>query len=143
MPTNILYMPSVAMNMTVWTNADWLDGLEYHDLATPPQPIDLTGIEFEMEMRSNPPAVTVVLKATTDNGLIQVYSNTWQFNIPASTMSLIPPTTYVYDMLAVADGHIRIIASGTVDVILGVTRPPDVLGVPLIAEVPIDVSPIP
>src|SRR5262252_8266301 len=116
MPTNILYMPQVGMDMTVATNADWLDGLEYWDLQTPPQPIDLSGIEFEMELRANPPAATVVLKATTDNGLIVVYANTWQLRVPAPTMSLIFPATYVYDMLGVADGYIRILASGSVTV---------------------------
>jgi len=133
MATNILYMPAVTMAMTVWTNADWIDGLEYHDLQTPSQPIDLTGIEFEMELRSSAQDITVVLKATTDNGLIIVYSNTWQFSVPATTMSLIPPASYVFDMLAVADNTVRIIASGTVQVNLGVTRPPDILGVPEIA----------
>jgi hypothetical protein len=136
MPTNILYMPAVAMDMTVWTNADWLDGLEYWDQRTPPQPIDMGGIEFEMEMRTAPPAVTVVLKASTDNGLIVVYANTWQFKIPAMTMNLVPAATYVYDMLAVADGYVRIIASGGVTVNQGITRPPEILGVPQISMGP-------
>jgi len=133
MATNILYMPSVVMAMTAWTNADWLDGLEYWDQQTPPQAIDLAGIEFEMEMRSTAPAATVVLKATTDNQLIVVYANTWQLIVPAPTMSLIPPASYVFDMLAVADGRIRSIATGTVDIVQGVTRPPEVMGVPVYA----------
>src|SRR5215472_3806221 len=102
MPTNILYMPIVSMDMTVTTNADWLDGLEYWDLQTPAQPIDLAGIEFEMEMRTVASAATVVLKCSTDNGLIVVYSNTWQLKVPATTMSLVPPASYVYDLLGVA-----------------------------------------
>jgi len=133
MATNILYMPSVVMAMTAWTNADWLDGLEYWDQQTPPQAIDLAGIEFEMEMRSTAPAATVVLKATTDNQLIVVYANTWQLIVPAPTMSLIPPASYVFDILAVADGRIRSIATGTVDIVQGVTRPPEVMGVPVYA----------
>ena len=133
MATNILYMPSVVMAMTAWTNADWLDGLEYWDQQTPPQAIDMGGIEFEMEMRSTAPAATVVLKATTDNQLIVVYANTWQLIVPAPTMSLIPPASYVFDMLAVADGRIRSIATGTVDIVQGVTRPPEVMGVPVYA----------
>jgi hypothetical protein len=125
MPTNILYMPAVAMSMTAWTNADWIDGLEYWDTQGPPNPIDLTGITFEMEMRTSPPAATVVLAASTTNGLIVVYSNTWQFKVPAATMGLIPPAPYVFDMLALADGTVRIIASGTVQVNQGVTRETD------------------
>jgi len=133
MATNILYMPTVIMAMTAATNADWLDGLEYWDQQIPPQAIDMGGIEFEMEMRTSAPAATVVLKATTDNGLIVVYANTWQLKVPAPTMSLIPPASYVFDMLAVADGRIRNIATGTVDIVLGVTRPPEVMGVPVYA----------
>jgi len=126
-------MPQVAMDMTVFTNADWLDGLEYWDLQTPAQPIDLAGIELEVELRQSPPAETVVLKATTTNGLIVIYANTWQFKIPATTMMLLPPATYVYDMLGVADGYIRMLASGGVTVIQGVTRPPEVGGVTQVA----------
>ena len=133
MATNILYMPVVAMDMTITTNADWLDGLEYWDLQTPAQPIDLAGIEFEMSLRTTPSAATVVLKSTTDNGLIVVYSNTWQLRVPAVTMALVPPAAYVYDLLGVADGYIRVLASGGVTVEQGVTRPPEVLGVPQIA----------
>jgi hypothetical protein len=122
MATNILYMPQVSMDMTVATNADWLDGLEYQDLQTPPQPIDLSGIALELEMRSSPPAATVVLKAATDNDLIIIYDNTWQLLVPATTMLLIPPATYVFDMLGRADGYTRTLASGTVTVVQGVTR---------------------
>jgi hypothetical protein len=122
MATNILYMPQVAMDMTVATNADWLDGLEYHDLQVPPQPIDLVGIAFELEMRANPPDATVVLKCGTDNGLIVIYANTWQLLVPATVMSLVPPATYVYDMLGTADGYTRILSSGIVTVVQGITR---------------------
>lgn len=122
MPTNILYMPQVIMDMTVSTNADWLDGLEYQDLQTPAQPIDLAGIAFEMEMRANPPDATVVLRCGTDNGYIVVYANTWQFLVPAAVMLLLPPATYVYDMLGRADGYTRKLASGSVTAVQGVTR---------------------
>jgi hypothetical protein len=122
MPTNILYMPQVVMDMTVSTNADWLDGLEYQDLQTPAQPIDLSGIAFELELRADPPAATVVLRCGTDNGLIVVYFNTWQLLVPSTTMLLLPPATYVYDMLGMADGYTRKLSSGNVTVVQGVTR---------------------
>jgi hypothetical protein len=122
MPTNILYMPAVAMDMTVATNADWLDGLEYWDLQNPAQPIDLSGIEFEMEMRTAPPVATVVLRASTDNGLIIIYSNSWQFFVPSVTMLLVPPGDYVFDLLGRADGYTRSLVQATVTVNLGVTR---------------------
>jgi hypothetical protein len=122
MATNILYMPQVAMDMTVTTNADWLDGLEYHDLQVPSQPINLAGIAFELEMRANPPDATVVLRCATDNGYIVTYANTWQLLVPATVMEIVPPATYAYDMLGMADGYTRILSSGTVTVVQGVTR---------------------
>jgi hypothetical protein len=122
MSTNILYMPPVVMDMTIATNSDWLDGLEYWDLQTPQQPIDLSGIEFEMEVRVNPPAATVVILASTGNGLIQVYSNTWSLKVPATIMALIPPADYVYDLLGRADGYTRQLASGSITAMLGITR---------------------
>jgi hypothetical protein len=115
-------MPAVEMTMTVGNNEDWIDGLEYQDLQSPPQPIDLTGIEFEMEMRIVAQAATVVLRAATDNNLILVAGNTWQFFVPAETMLLIPPATYEYDLLGHGDGYTRRLANGTVTVVLGVTR---------------------
>jgi hypothetical protein len=122
MSTNILYMPPVTMTMTVGTNETWIDGLEYQDLQTPPEPIDLAGITFEMEMRTVAQAATVVLRAATDNNFIRVAGNTWQLLVPAETMELIPPATYEYDMLGHGDGYTRRLATGTVTVVLGVTR---------------------
>ena len=123
MATNILYMPVVAMDVAVATNADWLDGLEYWD-ADPPAgiPIDLAGIWFALEMRTAPPAATVVLKATTDNGFLRTYSNTWQLLVPAATMALVPPGDYVFDLLGMADGQTRNLVQATVVVDLGITR---------------------
>jgi hypothetical protein len=122
-PTNILNLPIVILAIETSTNADWLDGLEYHD-APPPDgaPIDLTGISFELEMRSSPPVATVVLHASTKNGLIRVYANTWQLLVPSQTMMLVPPGDYVFDVLARADGYTRNLVQATVAVNLGITR---------------------
>lgn len=123
MITNILNMPIAILTIETATNADWLDGLEYHD-APPPSgvPIDLTGIAFDMEMRTAAPVATVVLHASTANGLIRVYANTWQFLIPSRTMMLVPPGDYVFDLLARADGYTRNIVQAAVLVDLGITR---------------------
>ena len=122
-PTNILYMPVVGLQMFAATNADWLDGLEYWD-ADPPagNPIDLAGIEFDLEMRTAPPVATVVLHASTSNGLIRVYQNTWQLLVPSPTMSLVPPGDYVFDLLGRADGYTRNLVQAQVTVNLGITR---------------------
>ena len=120
--TNILLLPVVILTIETSTNADWLDGLEYQTAPVDGDPIDLTGIAFEMEMRSSPPVATVVLRAATDNGLIRVYANTWQFIVPAPVMGLVPPGDYVFDLLGRADGFTRNLVQAQVTVDLGITR---------------------
>jgi hypothetical protein len=122
MTTSILQLPIAILSIQTETNADWLDGLEYMDGGTPSLPIDLTGIQFEMEMRLSPPFATVVLRAATDNGLIRVVGNTWQLLVPSTVMMLIPPGNYSFDMLARADGYTRNVVQATVTITLGITR---------------------
>jgi hypothetical protein len=122
-PTNILFLPVVIMNIETTTNADWLDGLEYwSDVPPDGTPIDLTGITFDLEMRSSPPVATVVLHASTYNGLIRVYANSWQLLVPSTTMVLIPPGDYVFDLIGRADDYTRNLVQATVRVDLGITR---------------------
>lgn len=124
MPTNLLNLPVVnPLGITTQTNCDWIDGLEYWT-ADPPdgEPIDLTGIQFGMEMRASAAVATVVMRATTENGLIRVYANSWQFLIPATTMILVLPGDYVFDMLALADGYTRNLIQATVSIVQGITR---------------------
>jgi|SRR5580765_556236 hypothetical protein len=122
-PTNILNLPIVILTIETLTNADWLDGLEYWTAPAPDGvPIDLTGISFEMQMRTSPPVATVVLRASTANHLIRVYANTWQLLVPAPIMAIVPPGSYVFDLLARADGYTRNIVQAACRVDLGVTR---------------------
>jgi hypothetical protein len=131
MATNILLLPIAIIAITTSTNADWLDGLEYWDDIPPDgQPISLEGIEFAMEMRTSPPVATVVLRATTANKLIRVYANTWQLIVPASTMLLVPPGGYVFDLLGFGDGYTRNLAQAQVTVLQGVTRSVIPAGIP-------------
>jgi hypothetical protein len=121
MTTKLLWVPPVIMTVEVANNEVWLDGLEYQDLETG-DPIDLTGITLQMEMRIIASAATVVLRATTDNSYIRVAGNTWQLQVPSDVMVTIPPATYVFDMLGLADGLTRRLVRGNVGVVLGVTR---------------------
>jgi hypothetical protein len=82
----------------------------------------LDGIVFALEMRSTPPAATVVLQATTGNGFLQVYDNTWQLLVPAATMLLVPPGDYVFDLLGMAEGRTRNLVQAAVTIDLGITR---------------------
>ena len=123
MATNLLYLPVVLLEMFCDTNADWLDGIEYWDAPQPGgNPIMLDGIAFAMEVRAAPPVATVVLKCTTQNGLIKVYDNTWQLLVSAATMALVPPGDYVFDFLGFAEGRTRNLVQATVTVNQGITR---------------------
>jgi hypothetical protein len=123
MASQLLYLPVCVLVAEAANNADWLDGLEYWD-APPPagNPIMLDGISFTLEMRSAPPAATVVLQASTVNGFLKVYDNTWQLSVPAATMQLVPPGDYVFDLLGMADGYTRNLVQATVTIDLGITR---------------------
>ena len=122
-PTNILYLPVVELLIDTTNNSDWLDGIEYWDDVPPAgNPIDLKGIEFALEMRTSPAVATVVLRATTGNGLLRVYANTWQLLVPAPTMLLVPPGDYVFDLLGFADGYTRNLVQAQTTVLQGVTR---------------------
>jgi hypothetical protein len=122
-PTNILFLPVCVLQITTATNADWLDGLEYWDAPQPDgNPIDLAGIRFAMEVRTSPPVATVVLRATTENGFIRVYANSWQLLVPAPVMAGIPPADYVFDLLGIADGYTRNLVQAQATVLQGITR---------------------
>jgi len=121
--TNVLLMPIAILGIEVSNNSDWLDGLEYWSSEDEnADPLDLTGIDFDLNLRSSPPVATVMLRASTYNGLIKVYANTWQLLVPATMMKTVLTGDYVFDMLARADGYTRNIVQATVTVIQGVTR---------------------
>lgn len=121
--SNILLLPIVILGIEVSNNSDWLDGLEYRASdAEDAEPLDLTGIDFDLNLRSSPPVATVMLRASTYNGLIKVYANTWQLLVPAETMKTVLTGDYVFDMLARGDGYTRNIVQATVTVIQGITR---------------------
>jgi hypothetical protein len=63
-----------------------------------------------------------VLRATTENGFIRVYANTWQLLVPAPVMAGIPPADYVFDLLGFADGYTRSLVRAQATVLQGITR---------------------
>jgi hypothetical protein len=109
-PTNLLAMPLVSMQVETGTNEDWIDSLEFlvdDGSATPPQ-LDLTGIAFAMEVRRTPPDHEVVLTASTALGTLAV-GNPPDFgflliNIPLADMRGQQPGSYVADIVG-TDGH--------------------------------------
>jgi hypothetical protein len=124
--TNILTLPVAEVDFLVGTNEDWLDGLGFTDNATPPNPIVITGIAFELQMRARASDRTALLIASTANSRILVGPTTLALNVPVTLMKLIPPSPdaapYVIDIVASAEGHTRRVVTGKVVVVQGVTR---------------------
>src|SRR5262245_43872829 len=121
--TNILLLPLVEIMVETGTNEDWVDGLAFFADDEETIPLDLTGIEFEMEMRTLPPSPTVVVRGHTKDGTINVLQHTISMNIPAAQMMTVPPGDYVFDILAFDGYRHRIIVKGTNTVVFqGITR---------------------
>ena len=63
-------------------------------------PLNLTGYQARMMVRSTPSSPTVVLNLTTENGKISIIgaTGTINLNITASDMDAIAPRSYRYDL---------------------------------------------
>jgi hypothetical protein len=122
MTTNILLLPRVELAAITGTNEDWLDGFAFFEDEAATLPIDLGGIDFQMEVRHLPPDHTVVLQGKLADGTLLAVENTLMMNYPMISMSFLQPLDYVFDIVMVADWHQRVLASGLVTVTLGVTR---------------------
>jgi hypothetical protein len=123
--SNILILPLAQFTVTTGNNENWLDSLQFvqADLVTP---VDLTGIEFMMEMRQLAADVDIFVRGSTADGKITVGGVGDSFlliNIPQAEMKEVPANDYVADITASADGYVRVIAQLTVTVFQGVTRP--------------------
>jgi hypothetical protein len=112
--------------VVVYTNEDWLDTLAYYDVSG--SPIDLSGIDFQLEMRASAEDVTALINISNNpyddpaDGKIGIVSNQFAINVPISKMSRIPKGDYVLDAVGRADGMQRVIMNGTISVVQGVTR---------------------
>lgn len=110
------------IDFLISTNEDWLDALVLKDGEN--NPIDLTGSTFRAHIRREPDALTVVLNATSANGLLVILESAAAWNVPFATIvEKLNPGTYAYDFLWTdADGVVTRIAEGTLTVELGITR---------------------
>jgi hypothetical protein len=94
-----------------------------------PQPIDLTGIRFVMQMRTATPSAQILVSADTNDGTLVNggTSGVLGLAIVASTMATVPispdNTPHVLDVLAIADGDQRQCITGTNQVVAGITFP--------------------
>jgi hypothetical protein len=124
--TQLLAIPRVEMTVEVFTNEDWLDALAYYDLAN--NPISLAGIHFALEMRHAVEDATALISITNNpdddptGGVIIITDNKFAISVPLSKMMRVPRGDYVFDAVGSADGLQRVIMTGTIAVIEGVTR---------------------
>jgi hypothetical protein len=123
--TNVLAIPLVHIVFEVGNNEDWLDLIRYD---TPlGQPVDLHGIDFNMQVRHTADSWDVSLYASTANGMMRVgvedRFNYLFIHVPLWRMEHVWTTgDYVGDILASDDRFYRVIATFELRVIHGVTR---------------------
>lgn len=110
--SNILALPELSIPCTIRTNEDWLDSVAFVDVNG--NPIDLTGIDFELQCRANDSSNDVdsgdvLLEASTDNGLLNLCS------AGALVQAITPGAGYaVGDQIGLAGGSVIVPATLTV-----------------------------
>ena len=117
------------INFTVSTNEDWVDTLQFQEGVEGDQtPVDLSGSSFLMHVRQEATQLAEVLILSTDNGRVIIEpapEDTGKLSIYVSqeTVDDLDPGAYVFDMVwTMADSREVNLASGTLTVILGITR---------------------
>jgi hypothetical protein len=114
----------------VSTNEDWRDSLL---IAEDEEPVDLTGSSFIAHIRETKDTLSIILAASTDNGLLEIAPNQGEtfsvdtgvvsWNVAETTMRLIEPGKYVWDIVWIdADGNQDMIAAGSIEIVRGITR---------------------
>ena len=124
--TNLLALPYSILVVEVFTNEDWNDALAFYD--NDGKALDLSGIAFSMEARHAVGDATALISITnnphddTTGGQIVISGNEFHINVPLSKMSRVPWGSYVFDAVGTAQGLQRVVFTGTMRVIEGVTR---------------------
>lgn len=105
--TNILSLPTIAGSLRATANADWRDAIVFVESGTS-VPVDITGIAFRSQVRSNADSAVMVLDLSTDAGTLYVDgpSGRLEWRVPRSSMSALSGG-YVTDIVAMADGVTR------------------------------------
>lgn len=125
--TNVLALPVLAGGFDPTPNtADWVADIAFVDKATG-NPIDLTGIAFEMQVRRLASDGQVVIAASTATGRLVNGGATGVLSIrvPTAVMSRASAGDYVTDLVATGDGIRRSLSFAplTVSVWQGATAP--------------------
>ncbi|MCJ2098932.1 hypothetical protein [Methylobacterium sp. E-046] len=130
--TQILNLPQLAFSVATGTNEDWTDAWGFVDASG--NPISGAGITLNMMLRraADDPEVQIVASSVSGpvGGLQLNGSLSWggvglsviTLAIPASTMEGIPAGSYVAEVQAVAEGHVKTITVMVVTIVQGVVR---------------------
>jgi hypothetical protein len=127
--TNLLAMPLVTLTVVTGTNEDWIDSIKFvvDDGSTDPPQLDLTGIQFDMEVRRLPPDNEVILRASTTDGTLAVGAapdfGFLLINVDHEQMKIIRPDNYTADIVGTDGDTIRRCIIIDLEIALGITRP--------------------
>lgn len=122
MSTNVLLLPSIAIEATLFTNAGWYDQVAILSAGVP---LPLDGIALHGQLRSRYAANPLVaLDLTTANGRLTNSGATGiaGFYVGPDVIGTLAPGDYVLDVLAAADGVSLPFMRGTIHLLQGVTR---------------------
>lgn len=125
--TNILALPLLGLTVETGNSEDWFDSIVYLVDTDDPKPqVDLTGIEFEMEVRRIAAGHEVLITATTANGSLSIGEppdfGYLIVNVPADQMKMLQAGDYVADIRATDDRYTRTCIQIELTVFDGVTR---------------------
>lgn len=110
-------------NFEIFSNATFEAQLTWRDANK--QPIDLTGWDAQMQIRSSAESATVLLELTVTNGRITLgdAAGTIDLSVDASEFTAIDWDTGVYDLLLISPAtRVVRLLNGKIVVIQGVTR---------------------
>jgi hypothetical protein len=85
-------------------------------------PIDLTGFDAKMQIRSDSESATIVFELSTENGRITIDENKIHLLISNTETLTIPVGRYVYDLVISSAGTATRLLEGYIDVKSDVTR---------------------
>jgi hypothetical protein len=125
MRTNILSLPLAHLVIETGNNEDWIDVVAY---VTPEEePVDLRGIQFEMEIRRRPEAHEVILRATTENQWISIGAGRQNGHliiyVPERQMRGYFAGQYVGDIRARDQRFVRRCLTIDLTIVEGITKP--------------------
>jgi hypothetical protein len=120
-------LPLLDVEFVTGTNEDWLDSILWTTGTEENRPIDISGIEFRSEIRSDPDNALIILSLATNRRFSGTLRNggtlgILSWHVPKPRVRFINPDIYVFDVLGMADGLERRVAKGTVTFERGITR---------------------